>query len=64
VFNAFYGTGEPGTVVTISGPTGSTTVTVDFRGQWGQFLTFSGVTGPLAITISSSQGSLQPACGS
>jgi hypothetical protein len=64
VFSAFFGTGQPGSVVTISGPNGSADVTVDSSGQWERFEVFAGITAPPVITISSPQGSLQPACGS
>jgi hypothetical protein len=51
-------------VVTISGPFGSTGASVDSNGRWGRFLFFPGVTAPPAITVSSPQGTVNPACGS
>jgi hypothetical protein len=64
VFSSFFGTAEPGSTVTISGSFGSATASVDSDGRWGRFLFFPGVSGPPAITVSSPQGTVNPACGS
>ena len=62
--NAFYGTATPDSTVSINTSLGTWTAQADDHGRWGQWVVLPNVVGTPSVSVSSSQGTLYPACGS